>query len=405
MTTMVLILGKTADAPMPWGLFERGKAGARQIGVQQVTERFAFNPADAPDTVWVVVPGVDVITRAVEIPAQTDSRARQAAAFALEDDLAIDGEDMHFALSDATAQGPRLVAAVAHDTMRAWQAQLEAIGLSPNVLVPDYAALGAASGEAVVIDHAGMAIVQGAAPGLGFALEHESLEWVLEEALSGAKSVRIMSADADTLRAGPLQSLSKVARYESLSDAKVLEMAFAALSGGPAINLLQGPYAPRRKWRPALRLWRRAGILASAAALAGVAVLVADGVRLNRHAESALARAEAVFRRTLPDVKRVVNPRSQIRAHLQDLKARASTGFLSTSAILFSAVSDIDNAEIETLRFDAKRGESSATMSLPSYDAMERLKSGITSRGGIVQEGGARQDGERIMTDIIVRLP
>ena len=59
----------------------------------------------------------------------------------------------------------------------------------------------------------------------------------------------------------------------------------------------------------------------------------------------------------------------------------------------------------DSLRFDVVRREIAASLSLPSFDAMEEINSIISSSGGVVREGGARQQEERIVADITVQVP
>jgi len=402
MATLVVILPETA-APSLWGVFDKNTGRLERSGKQESEQKFAFPDGDAPDDVWVIVSGTAVLTRSVAVPPQADVHLRKAVAFMLEDELAVDSAEMHFALGGETAAEDRTVAAVSHSAMNTWRERLAALGLKPTLLVPDYLAVTAMAGQVVVVDRGNVVSVRHGAT--GFTIEPTALEWLLESAFKGVERIRLLSNAPAALLAGPLGPYGDRVQSEPLSDAKLLAEAYAALKSGAPLNLLQGAYAPRRNWGAIGREWRRAAMLAGAAVLLGLSLMIIDSMRLSRHAEVAAARAEAVFRQAVPEAKRVVNPRAQIRASLQDLKARASTGFLQSSDILFGVVGEVDGAEIQTLRFDAKRGETAVTLSIPSYDAIERVKSGVKARGGVVQEGGARQDGDRIIADIAVRLP
>jgi general secretion pathway protein L len=253
--------------------------------------------------------------------------------------------------------------------MGAGAARLAALGVRADVLIPDYLAISKGP-----VSHDGFVLMKSASG--GFAAEPD-LAHLLLETPRGAVA--------------------------PLSTARLLEDAYASLLAAVPVNLLQGRYAPRRDWAAAVRPWRRVGALAAGVVLAALVGLAAEGVRLNRAAEAATARAEASFRAALPEVKRVVNPRAQMRAYLQGANLTGSAGFLALSEVLVSAVSLVPDAEITTLRFDGKRAEIAATFSLPSFEAVEHIKREVTERGGLVQEGGARQDGSRILADMTVK--
>ncbi len=391
MATLVVILPDVPADPPLWGLFEDGVC-TRSGRVRPVFDAM-------PEKVVAVVPGTAVLMRRVTFPPQSEKAMRKAAPFLLEDDLAVDAVEMHFAIGSGGEERP--LAAVAHNAMRGWIAQLAEMALVATTLLPEFCAVTAADGEATVVDLGSRVILRhndqgcSAEPGL--------LSHIAEEYLGGARAVRLHTADPTHLTAGALKPFASLIRTAPLSDALRLESALLAAADG--INLLQGIYASRRDWQGIRKDWRRAARLSGLAGAAALALFVVEGARLQRQAEQATARAEAVFRQALPDVKRVVNPRAQIRAELQSLKAKVSSSFLQSSDLLFGVVAETDGSEIQTLRFDAKRGETTATLLLPSFDAIEHIKTAVKQKGGVLQEGGARQEGERILADITVRLP
>lgn len=391
MATLVIILPDGREHPPLWGLFEDG--------VCKRSDRSTPAFDDMPEKIVAVVPGTAVLIRRVVFPPQTEKAMRKSAPFMLEDDLAVDAGEMHFAIGSGPEERP--VAAVAHHTMRGWIAQLAEMALVATTLLPEFCAVTAADDEAVVIDLGSHAILRYGDQGCS--AEPALLSCIAEEYLTEARIVRLHAADPQHLTAGALQAFANLITPAPLSDAFRLESAFVA--AGEGINLLQGTYAPRRDWRGIGKDWRRAARLTGLAGAAALALLVIDGFQLRRQAEQAGARAETVFRHALPEVKRVVNPRAQIRTELQSLKAKVSSSFLQSSDLLFGVISETSGSEIQTLRFDAKRGETTATLLLPSFDAIERIKTAVKQKGGLLQEGGARQEGERILADITVRLP
>ena len=332
----------------------------------------AFTPPPSA-RVWLVVPGTDVLWRDVEIPARAGNRARAAAAFVLEDELAVDTDQIHFAVAAKATSAAREVLAVAHAKVSSWRQWMRERGLTADVVVPDFLAI--PPGQ--IIADAPLAIVRG--PGASFTVETDLLSAVLSDAFPG-----------------------EAPAAQFMDEPRLLSLLYAGLRTGDFVTLLQGSYAPPRRF--ALdKAWRRAAILAGVTiGLAGLTQIV-DGVRLNREADAALLRAETVMRDAMPGVKRVVNPRAQIRARLAELRGGSSTAFLKLCQVLFVSVEKSDGVEIQNLRYDARRNEISVTLTLPSYESMERVKADLRTLGATIQEGGARQDGTRILADITVR--
>lgn len=367
MRTLVLYLPNDPAAVAPWGLFDTAGASLR-TGAAVSGAGFAQDVA--ADRYWVIVPGSSVTAHTIELPRDANERrVAAAAAYALEDALAVDPAELHFALGPVGAE-KRLVAVAAQSAMSAWMQRLAALGVRADLMLPDFLAISAGP-----VVHDGLVLAK--TPEAAFAAESEL---------------------AAILLGSPAQT-------PPLSTERLLAQAYGVLAGGPPINLLQGRYAPKRDWGPIIRPWRRVGMLAASVAVLAIVGVAIEGVRLNRQAEAATARAEAVFRQALPEVKRVVNPRAQMRAYLQSANLAGAGGFLSLSKIAVGATAAVADAEITSLRFDAKRNDLAATISLPSFDAVERMKNEMTSRGAVVHEGGARQDGARILADVTVKSP
>lgn len=358
MRTLVLHLGHH----LHWALFEAPHAAPVRLGDGPPA------PDATADRCWVLVRGTEATAHTVALPREANERRlTAAAAFALEEALAADPADLHFALG-AAGEAKRLVVVASHAAMKSWTAQLAALGVKADLLLPDFLAISKGP-----ISHDGLVLAKTAEG--GFAAEASLAALVLDESQAGI----------------PARSATEF-----------LQDTYATLLLSAPVNLLQGAYAPKRDWGATFRPWRRAGALAAGVVLAVVASLAIEGLRLDRQAEAATARAEAVFRAALPEVKRVVNPRAQMRAHLQGANLTGG-GFLALSEIVVGAVAAVPDSEITTLRFEAKRGEVAATFSLPSFEAVERVKAELAGRGGQVQEGGARQDGARILADVTVK--
>ncbi len=132
-TYFVIHLSETADEPVSWiAVDDRGTRreapgnGSLEDAARQVRER----------PVIVLVPGIDVVTLNAEIPAR-GARLLAALPYALEDQLADDVEDLHFAAGTRRDDGTTPVAVVASATLVGWLERLEAAGITPARVVPE----------------------------------------------------------------------------------------------------------------------------------------------------------------------------------------------------------------------------------------------------------------------------
>ncbi len=400
--TIIIRVPRRSNETVSWALFDDDKGAIVSAGCAATGEKFSFNGHNTPDRVWVVLPGEAVTVKSVEMPAVSETRAREAVSFLLEDDIAVDRGTLHFALGERNSNR-RLIAYAAKSEMDAWVNVLSEMGVEPTALVPDYLVAGVAESAVSITEHDGMIIARVAEGGL--TIERDAFTYIVSDLLPASGDIRVYADDPSKFLPTGLAQSERVISAPALSDSKILELAYAALSGTKPLNLLQGKYAPRRKWALPGTHWRRAAILAGASLALAAALQIAGGIRLNSETNAAYARAEAVFHDAMPQGTRLVNARTQMRAHADQLNAGASNTFLSTSGLLYAGVAAVEGAEIDSLRFDGAQREVAVSLSLPSFDTMEEIKSIVSSNGGIVREGGARQQGERIVADITVQVP
>ncbi|MBK5911647.1 type II secretion system protein GspL [Rhodothalassium salexigens] len=366
-----------------------------------------------------VVPGQAVLCRPVHLVARTERQARAALGFLLEDDLAVEGADLHLAVSapvdagSSVGAGDRLAAAVDAGAMAAWMDMLARTGLPVEAVVPDYLALCPAPGELWVADAGDGTVLVGEGAGVA---EPVAQGYRVETGLAGALVDETLAAGAPAQAHLLGDAARLVAPSHGVGDTPVVEHEAEALApflarrlasrAAPALSLLQGPYAPRGSWREALAPWRPALGLAAAVLVALALSVALEAWRLDARAEALHARAGAVLRETFPEVARVVNPRTQMATRVAALRATGpdpAGSYLDLAAMLFESVAEIDGARIERLRYDGTTGSLTAELRFGSFGQIERLRAAVDRRGGALDEGASRQEAGRVIGDITVR--
>jgi len=103
-----------------------------------VTGALADAAGDIGDrSVIVLIPATTALTTTANIPIKGGSRLLAALPFALEEQLADDIDDLHFAAGPRRASGLVPVAVVAHEQMSEWLARLDAAGLPAAKIIPE----------------------------------------------------------------------------------------------------------------------------------------------------------------------------------------------------------------------------------------------------------------------------
>ncbi len=336
----------------------------------------------------LVLPGEQVTSLDVQIAARSERQLLAAAPFSIEDQLASDLEDVHVALNSADRRSP-VSARVAYVTDRTqlgeWIETLKGQGLRPEAVLPDFLALPADGGTIVAAQLPGRMIVRDGDWGAGIdvALGHPIGEAVISARAAGRETRLLDGAGEDLL--------------------DMLAVNAARQSGG----LLQGAFAVRGSAAsPGFdrRRWGLAGVLVALAAISVTALNLTEAVRLKSATTELREQTETVFRAAFPEAERMVNPRAQIRA-MGVSQPGDAPGFLVYSAWLAGAVEAVPDVEIDSVRFDGQRDQLSANVIFSAYEQIERLRAHIEAAGGVVEEGGSQQQGERRAGEIIVRRP
>ena len=271
--------------------------------------------------VVVLVPSEQVVLLETDAVSARRAQLAKAVPFALEDQLASPVEELHFALAEHVA-GARLgVAVVARAALRAWIETLAQLGIRADAVVPDSLALAPPGEGATVLIEPARALLRWG-PAHGCVCETAALaQWL---AVIAPATVHVH----DFRQAPRLELPVEVARYhERQSDP--LALFAAALVREPAINLLQGEFAPNHRHVPAQKLWRRAGLLAAASVILALAYAGGDYLRLKRESDRLEQAQHDALRATLPELGDVAgDPRQLMQSALTRMRGDSATGGL-----------------------------------------------------------------------------
>jgi general secretion pathway protein L len=238
--------------------------------------------------------------------------------------------------------------------------------------------------------------------GVGFAVEIDLFVLVIERLIveSSIKSLTIYSHRFEILIPATLRGLLNINVQPSLSDVQYEKMLAAGLST-KTLNLRQGRYAPAMSPLSVLKDWKVPGALIGALALSYLLWVLLQAVQLSSGAEALRAETETIFRQALPDVVRMVNPRAQIQARLNE-SGGAGDQFLILSSGLFTALENTPGSRLNALQFNAGQGRLTATVVLPSYAEMESVRRHLNALDLKLEEGSTRSADNAVVSDLQV---
>jgi general secretion pathway protein L len=345
----------------------------------------------------VLVPAVRVLRTRADVPVKGTSRIAQALPFALEDLLAEDVEDLHFAAGTRYADDQVAVAVVRRERMDSWLAQLAAAGIQPQAIHADSDAVLDIAGTSTLVleNHHALLRDPGGDPVVS---ELDSLEGLLELWLAqprpagpdGAlppRNLQVYDATVDGLPNEVWEKFQdRVASLEvrRLPDGALLRLA-AAIVTNPGVNLLQGDYVSRNSLGSHWPRWRLAAALVVALAGAIVATAGADAWRLRRESAALEADIRQAASFAFPGMDASGDLRALVDTRLQGdggaAAGAAGRQFLDTMQTVAVAVAKTGNAKIEGLNYRA--GVLELQVRAPSAEALDTIRKFVVEAGNL----------------------
>ncbi len=331
----------------------------------------------------VIAPGASVTFAQPELPVKGGARFAQIVPYAMEELLAGEVEQFHFAVGRTDAEGRTLVAAVRRDELRGWMEALKSAGLDPQSLVPEPLCVPDNPGKTVAVLDSGQLLVR--TPGaLPVALDAEPLTEAFTLAgLEGEdRHVQLYVSQQDWEHSREMiEALREVTGsldLQLLPDG-ALSLLAAGATRSDALSLLQGEFARRTGWRAEWQRWRIAAFLALAALALHIGVHGYDLVRLRAEEQRLNASIEQAARIAMPDVERIVDARAQIEQRLAGGGTADPQGLLARLAVVGGAMGGTTAPTLESLGW--RNGSLQLQMVAADTDALARFAQALTARG------------------------
>ena len=347
-------------------------------------------------SVIVLVPATETITTTVYVPIRSGARLRAALPFALEESLADDVDNLHFASGVRRENRQLPVAVVARAKMNEWLDALGNAGIKASQLIPETYGLARIPGTlSILVDGDCIYFNDGA-----------DVEFVMQgvrpsDALvaAGALSDRSDDESESVSAAGHLVVYCEAADEERwshdwialrhelhsvdinlLADGALPKLAVTVASGN-GVNLLQGRYGAKTDFRSQFRPWRNAAVLLLGLIILGFTAKGVDYYRLSQEETALQARFTEEYRQIRPaDTRDVLDPINAVRSIKQGMGA--ATGpqvFLPSLRQLSDAMAKNSAARIETISYRA--GVIDVRISSPDVATLDNIQKSVSASG------------------------
>jgi general secretion pathway protein L len=386
--------GKPYEAS--WVVNDGHEEGPSMIKTGALSEAAA---AGVGARIIVLVPSADLLIASVAIPATQRRRILSAIPYALEDQLAEDVENLHFAVGKRDSQGNVGTVVVSHQVMRAWMDQLLLAGIFPAAVFPDCLCLPQHEAAWTLLLDGDDALLRSGAQG-GSSVDVDNLDPVLTLALAGVadetRPSRLVVYDANPEpRALTLDSAGIGFEVIGLHEPAVALLAQHA-DEASAIDLLQADYSRREQlgkfWRP----WRAAAGLLLAWVLVQLGSAGLEYRRLSSELAMLQQQAGELYVNTFPGAKLRGDPRAQMDSRLRELRVGGGGGgdaFVQLLGQVAERLAQTPSLQIDRLNY--RGGEINLSFSIGDLQKLDQLKQKLAEGGALkveIQSATSRDD-------------
>jgi general secretion pathway protein L len=358
-----LIIQLRDGAPPEWMVCN----GEGHVVVEAVSGELAQATAMATGRrVVVILPAGEALTTDSDAPAKGAAKLAQVIPYALEERVADEIENLHFAIGDrdsATGRVPVVVVNRAHIDARL--AELRAAGLNPQAIYPEAALLPSMPGQMIGLLEGDTLTLRTAdapplvLPALSITDGFEMALAMQTSAVAGlepAPLALLLYAGHQEWEAHQLQIDAFRDRFTGVKVQLLprgsLSVLAPAAAAGEAVNILQGSLAVVSPLELGWRSWRIAAVLAASLLCLHLGARFFELNRLRKSEAALDASIQDAFRAAMPGQQNATNARRRVEQRLGEISAGGASGaLLPALSALANARNAAPNAKIEGITF------------------------------------------------------
>ncbi len=384
---LVIRLGTNPQQSADWIAVDNN--GTRRT--PPVTGPLAEAARDVGDrSVIVLVPATSVLSMSVDIPIKGGARLRAALPFALEEHLADDVENLHFAAGRRHDNGLLPVSVVSHEQMSAWLAVLEEAGIAPNQMIPENHGLAHIPGTMSLLVAENQVMFNDGAES-EFVMQDVkpsdtlAVAGVLDDTeIKGSGHLLVYCEPEEEVRFehdwNALRNELASVDINLLPDG-VLPRLAVTVAAGRGVNLLQGRYGASVEYATLMRPWRYAAGLLLALIVVALGGKGVDYYQLAQQQEALKEQFTLEYRQIRPeDNREIVDPMRLLEALRRSRGESTSTDvFLPSLHQLGLALQQNSAAEIEAISYRA--GVVVVRLTAPDVATLDNIQRSVSTSG------------------------
>jgi len=355
--------------------------------------------------VIVLLPLEQILLTKVNTRARKQKHLQKAVPFALEDELADDIDNLHFALGQRFGENDYPVAVIDKGTLDRIIDELSDVGIYPDLLTADLFGLPFREGTWTILVEDERALVRTEFY-QGFTIDLHNIQQVLSTSLRQAEvtpgEINVYCCDEQQ------QGIKKLELPISVNNLDDCPPGLFAdgLDENECINLLQTSYKNKDKKHRQFGAWKIAAMLFAAwLALSFVSVFL-DHSRLNKQEKKLDQQIVQITRQTFPDMQNVSadSARTKMEARLKNFidttSASSNASFMELLAQSGESMKKAGQVEINTMSFRA--GKLDMNVRSSDVQVLETVKQTLKSQSYTADIQSANTQGDSVEAKIII---
>lgn len=382
--------------PVSWASYdEKGEL------IAQLTSGLLSDAAEhvKKQRVSIVVPGTHVTLLNVDVPARNLKQAMSAIPYAVEEHLAADIDDLHFAISATPVKNNYTVAVTSKQDMQQWLTRIADAGITVHNLFPETLLLPVQENKWFLMRLNGTSLLR-TDNSQAIAQDNDNAAFVIDKMLLQAEvapeSIQIMnySSEISDLQ---LNTDIPVTEIEKGNNDQGILRLFEGLKSGNIINLLQGGFkqsiSMKKTWKP----WVPVLIVLFLWAGLETGLKIWQKMQLEQQSKQYQTEIKTIYTNLFPEAKNIPigRERTRIERLLSDQSSDSNENvYLKLLSISGSIIHATHGVIIRGLNY--RKNTLQLSLEVPTLEILDGLKQKIFAQGNVQVEiqGVTSQDGK-----------
>jgi len=376
-----------------WIIAEDSKITPAQSGT---IEEFAKEARDGE--VVALLPAEDVLLTSIRIPITSKAKLLKAAPYALEEELAQDITQLHFALGESS-HNITPVAVISHDVMSQWRQRFAKHHIELKKMTSELLVIPYTNDEWHIQVSKDKTLVR-TGKYKGFIADNNNLLVLLQLAIKEEKQKpqKIVINNPENIKIS-FAEVKEVATIMQKEPVSLIEQYVQSIKQQAVFNFIQGVYQPTQQATTIKRVWKLVAALVIAVVFVqGIGGLV-EYVQLSKQNAKLGSRITALYKEVFPQATTVVAPKVRVQRQLAQLRAGvAAGGFLDLLGKAGEALQAQPNVTLQGLDFSNR--QLALSLEAPSFAVLEQLSNVLQRKKLIVTQ----QDAQSIASGVKAKL-